>query len=189
MKEVNVLVVIDAQVDFESGSLGTEEAKASVPNIVKKIVECGNAGYSIFATKDTHGADYLDTNEGRHLPVPHTIAGTDGWNLVPAVHDALSMYDTVEVLKDTFGSRDLTSAIRAKAAYESGAVISSKGRSLNIVIIGWCTDICVIANAILLKTAFPEADITVDSSCCAGVTPQAHEAALTVMKSCQINVV
>lgn len=182
MKSMDVLVVVDTQIDFAFGSLGTKQARESIPNIEKKIVECGNAGYRIFATKDTHTENYLTTNEGKHLPVPHTILGTRGHDLVPPIKDAISPYNPTEVKKSQFGSMELVDIIKEEAT-------DTSGKGMNIMLIGWCTDICVIANAVLLKTAFPEAEITVDSSCCAGVTPETHEATLTVMKSLQINVI
>lgn len=188
MEKVNVLVVTDAQNDFATGSLGTAEAKASIPRIVDRIKECGDDGYIILATKDTHETDYLSTNEGKHLPVVHTMSGTYGWDIVSDIRTALDAYGAIDVLKDKFGSADLASVIRVLASQKIGRVITT-GEELKIVIVGWCTDICVITNALLLKTAFPEAKIIVDSDCCAGVTPKAHEAALTVMKSCQINVI
>lgn len=189
MEQVNILVVVDTQVDFWTGSLGTKEAQASVPNIKKKIVECGEAGYIIFTTQDTHTTDYLNTNEGKHLPVPHTTIGTPGWEIVLPVKEVLSKYDVKEVIKYTFGSKELADIIKMTVTNRLKKRISPIGKNLNITLIGWYTDICVIANAILLKTALPEAEITVDSSCCAGVTPETHEAALTVMKSLQINVI
>lgn len=188
MEKVNILIVTDTQNDFESGSLGTAQAQATVGNIVNKIEECGDAGYIILNTKDTHDENYLNTNEGRHLAVVHTIKGTPGWAVVDKIRKALNKYDVIDVLKDRFGSIDLSGVVRVLASQALGRVVTD-GRGVNITIIGWCTDICVITNALLLKTMLPEADITVDSSCCAGVTPESHDAALIVMKSCQINVV
>lgn len=190
--ETKILVVVDVQTDFESGSLGTTEAQAAIPSIVNKVEQCGNEGYIVIATQDTHDGDYLETNEGKHLPVIHTVQGTAGWDIVPAVKEALDKYQPRYVRKNTFGSLDLSREIK-NALLNAGtikavAAKADKGKGLKIVVIGFCTDICVITNVLLLKTAFPEAEIIVDSKCCAGVTPEAHEAALTVMRSCQVTV-
>lgn len=188
MEDVTVLVVTDTQNDFNDGALGTKEAQETVPEIIKKIVEIGNAHGIILDTKDTHGADYLYTNEGKHLPVAHTVAGTKGWETVPTIDSALKLYGSVSVLKDKFGSVDLASVIRVLVSQRLGKIITT-GTGIKIIIIGWCTDICVLVNALLLKTAFPEAEIVVDSKCCAGVTPESHATALTVLRSCQITVI
>lgn len=188
MKEVNVLIVTDAQIDFESGSLKSKEAQATVPHIVDKIEKCGQEGYIILNTKDTHEDDYMDTHEGKCLPIPHTIRGTEGWEVVQAIKSALKKYGAIDVLKDKFGSTDLASVVRVLAQQKIGRIITD-GKEMNIVIVGWCTDICVITNALLLRTAFPEAEIVVDPKCCAGATPESHEAAITVMRSCQIIVI
>lgn len=187
MKKVNVLVVVDTQIDFESGSLGTVEAQGTVSRIVDKIEECYDRGYLIIDTKDTHGEDYLDTTEGKHLPVRHCITGTEGWKTVPVIRRTLSLCNAVDVIKDTFGSINLPSMIRMLASEQMQYVMTT-GKNLKVVLVGWCTDICVITNALILKTVFPDAEIVVDSKCCAGVTPELHEAALAVMKSCQITV-
>ena len=169
------LVVVDMQKDFVDGALGTKEAEAIVPEVVKKIE--GFDG-DIFATLDTHFEDYLDTAEGLHLPVPHCIKGTDGWRLDERVEAALNKHGYVPVEKNTFGSVELPMLI-----YDA-----SFGDAFSIELAGLCTDICVVSNALLLKASFPEAPISVDSSCCAGVTPEKHEAALETMRSCQIDV-
>lgn len=188
---MDILVVVDTQNDFCNGSLGTKDAIDSVPNIVKKIKECGDAGHLIFTTQDTHTKHYMDTREGKYLPVEHCIIGTPGHEIVPAIKEALSKYEVIELIKYTFGSAQLPDAIKSKIKMmPSGRPKYDLVRTdLKITLIGWCTDICVMANAVLLKTAFPEADIIVDSACCAGVTPETHEAALTVMRSLQIDVV
>lgn len=183
MEKVNILVVTDAQVDFHDGALGTKEAKASVPAIVKKIKTSGDAGHLIYATKDTHYNNYLETMEGKNLPVPHTIIEQPGWYIVPEIEKAMQPYDPVVIIKHTFGSIALVEAIKGRTTQ------CTDGKGMTITLIGWCTDICVIANAVLLKTAFPEAEIIVDSKCCAGVTPETHNAALTTMKSLQITVI
>ncbi|MBQ3704124.1 MAG: cysteine hydrolase [Oscillospiraceae bacterium] len=167
------LIVVDMQKDFVDGALGSAEAVAIVPTVVEKIE--GFDG-EIFATFDTHGADYLETAEGRHLPVPHCIKGTDGWKLDAAVAAALEKRGYTAVEKNTFGSADLAGLLREAAA----------GEAFDLELIGLCTDICVVSNALLLKASFPEAPIAVDAACCAGVTPEKHEAALETMRSCQI---
>ena len=167
------LVVVDMQKDFVDGSLGTPEAVAIVPNVVKKIE--GFDG-EIFATYDTHFENYMETAEGRKLPVPHCIKGTEGWQLDQRVAQALSAKSYTPVEKYTFGSVELPVLIKKASA----------GDDFTIELIGLCTDICVISNALLLKAHFPEVPIAVDASCCAGVTPALHEAALAALKSCQI---
>lgn len=170
-----ILVVVDMQKDFVDGALGSKEAVAIVPNVVKKIEEFDG---EIFVTYDTHFENYMDTNEGKNLPVPHCIKGTDGWELNKEVMDALNnkAYTTVE--KITFGSVDLPGLVGKAAGDEE----------FSVELVGLCTDICVVSNALLLKANFPEMNILVDAACCAGVTPESHEAALTTMKMCQIEV-
>lgn len=174
-----VLIVVDMQNDFVSGALGTQEARAIEANVVEKIL--GFDG-SIYFTLDTHEADYPDTQEGRRLPVPHCIADTDGWSPTAAVWMALMERGAANeqhmVCKETFGARDLPFRL-----------YDDLGRDLDeIMLIGVCTDICVISNALLLKAFFPEARITVDAACCAGVTPESHRTALDAMRACQIDV-
>ncbi len=163
------------QKDFVDGALGTKEAVAIVPAVVKKIE--GFDG-EIFATLDTHFENYMQTAEGKNLPVPHCIKDTDGWRFNEAVAAALEKKGYTAVEKLTFGSVDLPALIK-KAAGED---------DFDIELIGLCTDICVVSNALILKASFPEAPLTVDAACCAGVTPEKHEAALETMRSCQINV-
>ena len=167
------LIVVDMQKDFVDGALGTGEAVAVVPNVVAKIK--GFDG-EIFATLDTHYENYMQTNEGKHLPVPHCIKNTAGWALDKAVAAALDERGYTAVEKRTFGAENLPDIIRTAAG----------GEDFDITLIGLCTDICVVSNALLLKAHFPEATIAVDPACCAGVTPQAHNAALATMQSCQI---
>ncbi len=171
-----VLVVVDMQKDFVDGSLGTAEAKAIVPAAVKKITEFDG---DIFVTFDTHFKEYLETSEGRHLPVEHCIRRSAGWQLDGDIAKALEGKDYKKVEKLTFGSVDLPRQILEREGTED----------FSIELIGLCTDICVVSNALILKASFPEAPITVDSSCCAGVTPELHRKALDVMKSCQIEVI
>ncbi len=169
------LVVVDMQKDFVDGALGTPEAMAIVPAAAEKI--SGFEG-EIFATFDTHFANYLQTSEGRFLPVPHCISGTPGWRLDARIAEALEKKGFTAVKKRTFGSVTLPRLIRAAA----------RGEEFSVELIGLCTDICVVSNALILKAHFPEAEISVDPACCAGVTPEKHEAALETMRSCQIKV-
>ncbi len=170
------LVVVDMQKDFVDGSLGTAEAVAIVPNVVKKINEFDG---DIFVTYDTHFDNYMNTSEGKKLPVPHCIKGTDGWKLDANVAQALQGKTYTEVEKITFGSVDLPDMIFKAAGDED----------FSIELVGLCTDICVVSNTLILKANYPEKEITVDASCCAGVTPESHNAALATMKMCQINVI
>lgn len=170
------LIVVDMQKDFITGALGTPEAVAIVPAAAEKIrTHTGE----IFVTYDTHFENYMETAEGRKLPVPHCIKGTEGWQLDNAISAALAEKDYTAVEKITFGAAALPEQIRAAAG----------GEEFTLTLIGLCTDICVVSNALLLKAHFPEASITVDASCCAGVTPEAHAAALSTMASCQIDIV
>ena len=178
---IDVLVVVDMQNDFVTGPLGTAEARKIVGKVAEKI-----AGFDglIAVTMDTHGDDYPNTQEGRRLPVGHCVRDTTGWQLVPAVQDAIDAKAAAGVpaqvfCKGAFGSVDLARWLE-KVDREQG--ISS------ITFIGVCTDICVISNAILAKSALPEVPITVDAACCAGVTPESHQNALAAMACCQISV-
>ena len=165
------LIVVDMQNDFINGALGSKDAEAIVPRVLETVR--GFDGRVIF-TRDTHGEDYLSTREGRHLPVKHCVRGTEGHEICPE----LLPYAKTVVDKETFGSVELAELIR------------SYGEDIDeIVLLGLCTDICVVSNALLLKAANPERDITVDAACCAGVTPDTHNAALTTMKMCQIKVI
>lgn len=169
------LIAVDMQKDFVDGALGTKEAVAIVPAAVEKIKAFDGM---IFVTYDTHFDNYMSTNEGRHLPVPHCIKGTEGWQLDKDVAKALEGKEYTAVEKNTFGSVELPGLIKEAA----------DGEDFTVELIGLCTDICVVSNALLIKASFPEAEIAVDAKCCAGVTPQAHEAALATMASCQISV-
>ena len=169
------LVVVDMQKDFVNGSLGTAEAEAMVPRAAEKI---RNFEGEIFVTYDTHFTDYMDSAEGKKLPVPHCIKGTAGWELDEQITDALEGKSVTQVKKYTFGSDELPDLIFGKSVDDD----------FSIELIGLCTDICVVSNALILKASFPEMPISVDASCCAGVTPALHEAALQVMKSCQIDI-
>ncbi len=169
-----ILIVVDMQKDFIDGALGTQEAQAIVGNVVKKIGRYDSK--DVYATRDTHQEDYMDTLEGKHLPTAHCIEGTEGWELDAGVAQALE--DAVIVNKPAFGSLVLADLLQEENDREA----------LEIELVGLCTDICVVSNALLLKAAMPEVEISVDASCCAGVTPESHEAALTTMRMCQIQV-
>ncbi len=169
------LIVVDMQNDFIDGSLGTPEAVAVVPSVLEKVK---NFSGEIVFTRDTHSVNYLSTYEGKNLPVEHCIKGTYGWQ-IRAELDELRTAPPVD--KPTFGSVEL--ALRLKDYDENTERISG------ITLVGLCTDICVISNAMLIKAFMPETDITVDASCCAGVTPESHLRALESMKACQINIV
>ena len=166
------LIVIDMQNDFIDGSLGTKEAEAIVPAVKAKIASYPPG--AVIATMDTHGPDYLKTQEGRKLPVEHCIKGTEGWKIRPDIEALLDKARIYE--KPTFASEKLAEDLK-----------SEKGLK-EVEIIGLCTDICVVSNALLIKAALPELKITVDPDCCAGVTPEKHSAALETMRSCQIEV-
>ena len=177
-----ILVVVDVQNDFITGSLGSKEAQDKVVNIVNKIKHFD--GDYIFVTRDTHNEDYLDTKEGKELPTVHCLESTPGWMLPSEVSKLLMDYDVQEkcqifyINKPTFGSAAL------------GEEIAAIRGDLEIEIIGFCTDICVVSNALIIKAnVYDRADITVDSTCCAGTSPEAHYAALLTMKKCQINVI
>ena len=172
------LIVVDMQNDFITMALGTKEAVAIVPKVKAKIREYVQNGDKIIFTRDTHFEDYLDTAEGKKLPVPHCIKGTVGWCLHPQVAEALKGRAYRMVEKGTFGSVELPARLAEIA----------KGEAFSVELIGLCTDICVVSNALLLKAHFPEKAIRVDASCCAGVTPESHQAALTTMKMCQIEI-
>ena len=163
-----VLVVVDVQNDFVSGSLGTPEAVAALPAIVERIR--GFDGRVVY-TMDTHGPDYLDTREGRLLPVEHCIEGSRGWENPPGVAEALESKEAEMYKKSAFASSEIAEALADAESVE---------------LIGLCTDVCVISNALMLRSLLPEADIRVDGACCAGTTPEMHRAALDVMRSCQV---
>lgn len=170
-----LLLVIDMQKDFIDGALGTTEAVAIVDKVVEKMKTYPTE--HIIATRDTHTPNYLHTQEGQKLPVEHCIQGTAGWQLHPMVAAALGEGKIVD--KPTFGSIDLMHQL----------VEENQREPLALELVGLCTDICVVSNALLLKAAMPEVEITVDAACCAGVTPESHRAALATMGQCQIMVV
>ncbi len=161
------LIVVDMQKDFVDGSLGTKEAVGILENVKNKIEEYRRNGDEIIFTRDTHQENYMSTNEGKHLPVIHCIEGTPGWEIYEGLY-----VDGAEVVnKPSFGYTGWN-----KYSFEE------------VELIGLCTDICVISNALIIKALFPEIRVSVDSNCCAGVTPEKHEAALETMRSCQVEV-
>ena len=174
----HVLIVVDMQTDFVDGALGTPEAVAILENVTAKIkAYAADPDGVIFVTYDTHTESYMETSEGKHLPVPHCIKGTAGWALHPTVASALEGVTYTAVEKPTFGSVALPALVKEAAAGD-----------FSVELIGLCTDICVVSNTLLLKAHYPEVSISVDASCCAGVTPETHRAALTTMGMCQIEV-
>lgn len=164
---MKTLIVIDMQNDFIDGSLGTGEALAIVDNVRAKILNYKKNGDEIIFTRDTHGEDYLNTAEGKKLPIKHCIKGTHGWHIA----DSLMIEGAKIIDKPSFGYTNWD-----KMKFEE------------IEIVGLCTDICVVSNALILKAQFPDIKISVDSTCCAGVTPESHNAALKTMQMCQIEV-
>ncbi len=168
------LIVVDMQKDFIDGSLGTKEAQGIVENVRKKIARYRDSGDTIIFTRDTHSENYLETSEGKKLPVKHCIEGTEGWN----IDSRIEVLDSIVIDKPTFGWTKWK-----QTEQEHGLQFE------RIELIGLCTDICVVSNALLLKALYPDAEIIVDANCCAGVTPDSHEAALVTMKMCQIEVV
>lgn len=170
-----LLIVVDMQNDFISQALGTPEAQTIVPAVVEKIRDWDGP---VFYTRDTHHADYMNTAEGKKLPVPHCIKDSEGWELAPEIAACVQPKDRI-FDKPTFGSTALAHEV---------AKLAIKSEISSITLIGLCTDICVISNAMLLKAALPEMPISIDASCCAGVTPQSHENALQAMAMCQIDI-
>lgn len=169
------LIVVDMQRDFVDGTLGSGEAVSIVAGVCDKIK---NFDGTVFVTFDTHTDGYLKTAEGKKLPVPHCVKGTEGWQLNQSVALALSAKKYIPVEKAAFASTSLPALLEREAA----------GDDFSIELVGLCTDICVVSNALLLKAFFPEKAIAVDAACCAGVSPQTHEAALKTMRCCQIDV-
>ena len=169
------LIVVDMQNDFIDGALGTKEAVAILPAVKSKIE---NFDGRVIFTRDTHEADYLSTQEGKNLPVEHCIKDTDGWQIHPEL-EALRKEEAID--KPSFGSVALAQLLRTYDTYDE--------KIEEITLIGLCTDICVISNAFIIKAYLPETPITVDSQCCAGVTPESHNRALETMAVCQIKIV
>lgn len=169
---MKALICVDMQNDFIDGALGTKEAEAIVPFVKEKLRKARQEDTEVIFTRDTHFEDYLTTQEGKKLPVEHCIKNTEGWE----ISRELEVLDSVIFDKITFGSVELPEYLKKIKDLEE------------VELIGLCTDICVISNAMLIKAAFPEITVKVDSSCCAGVTPESHENALNAMKMCQIEV-
>ena len=166
------IVVVDMQKDFIDGALGTKEAQEMLPRMEAKLSAAQAAGTKLVFTMDTHGEDYLATQEGRRLPVPHCIRGTEGWEIAASLQPFVRAAAAV-VEKPAFGSTELPALLEDCDEIE---------------LVGLCTDICVISNALVLKAFYPEKKISVDASCCAGVTVESHEDALRAMKMCQVDV-
>ncbi len=162
---MKTLIVVDMQNDFIDGALGTKEAVAIVENVKRKIQEYFDSGERIIFTRDTHFENYLSSNEGTHLPVVHCVKGTKGWEIA----EGLEVPNAIYIDKPSFGY-----------------VKWDEFEFEDIELVGLCTDICVVSNALILKAMFPENDIYVDANCCAGVTPATHDAAIETMKMCQI---
>ena len=169
-KMSKTLIVVDMQNDFIDGSLGTKEAQAIVSNVAKKIKEYKDADKQVIFTRDTHPENYLETYEGKHLPVTHCVKNTVGWQISDKLD--FDIENDILIDKPTFGWLNWKDF-----GFES------------VEICGLCTDICVVSNALIIRANYPEIDITVDASCCAGVTPDTHKAALATMKMCQIEVI
>lgn len=181
-------IVVDVQKDFITGALANPAAQANVAHLADTAKAHAEAGHWMFFTRDTHPDNYLETREGRHLPVEHCIEGEDGWNFAPELENALDGTEPEVchiVNKPTFGSYMLPSEILDELMAHNKAVDDME----KIVIYGYCTDICVISNAMVLRAAFPETEIEILSDCCAGVTPQSHQTALDAMRACQFTIV
>ncbi|HAH18918.1 MAG TPA: amidase [Eubacterium sp.] len=164
---MKTLIVVDMQKDFVDGALGTTEAVGILTNVKNKIKEYIDNGDEVIFTRDTHHENYLDTNEGKHLPVVHCIEGSDGWQIYEGLYvDGCKIID-----KPSFGYTGW-----------------NEFKFEEVELIGLCTDICVVSNALILKALFPEIKVSVDSKCCAGVTVESHEAALKTMGMCQVEV-
>lgn len=172
----NLLIVVDMQNDFIDGSLGTPEAKVILPRAIDKAKYFNG---DVWLTQDTHYEDYLQTQEGENLPVVHCVEGSEGWKLHPQIDAIRRSRNSTVFKKNTFASEDLADAVFQD--YQAGKVAS-------VTLIGLCTDICVVSNALLLKAKIPELRIYIDEKCCAGVTPQKHNAAIETMRSCQIEI-
>ena len=165
-----LLIVVDMQVDFVFGALGTKEAQAILPAVKAEIERARAEGVEVVFTRDTNEDNYLQTQEGRNLPVKHCVKGTEGWQIVDGLHNGERVFD-----KPVFGSEELAEFVK-DGGYEE------------LTLIGVCTDICVLSNAILIKAKNPEASVAVVANACAGVTPETHQAALVAMRSCQVKI-
>ncbi|SFW15502.1 cysteine hydrolase family protein [Selenomonas ruminantium] len=175
MSKKKLLIVVDMQNDFVNGALGSPEAEAIVSNVSKKIETAKANGDFIIFTQDTHYDDYLETEEGKNLPIPHCIKNTTGW----AISNKLNVPMEADVVeKNTFG------------AYNMGLSLSSfyEKKVDYIELVGLCTDICVLSNAVIAKAACPNSHVVVDAACCAGVTPESHDTALAAMRAIQVEI-
>lgn len=201
MKNRKILVLIDIQNDFIDGALKNDDAQKAIPNIVDKIL---HGDYTeIIATYDSHrmddsgkwGVGYNDSLEGQLLPVPHCIEGSDGWEMNDEVMSAIRTMQNkgvkfTPILKPTFGSiLSLPKTVRGDWAFTENILLLDDAGVYSVDICGFCTDICVVSNALILRATLPNVPITVDARCCAGVTPEKHKAALEVMKSCMIDII
>lgn len=189
---MKILLVVDMQNDFVYGPLGNDQTKAVVSKVAQKIQSARAEGYKIAFTMDTHQKNYLSTLEGKHLPIPHCIEGTHGWELVQAIANVCADND-ICITKDTFGRLPIAEQLLVSLVTSNQMTLedlTENDEVTDIVLVGVCTDICVISNALILKSFFthPEhhVEIHVDADCCAGTTPENHQSALNVMKSCQI---
>lgn len=178
MEMKKYLVIIDMQGDFIDGALGTAEARAALPHVIERIQAAQKEGRGLLFTQDTHDSHYLETHEGKNLPVPHCVEGTEGWALAPALEPYAAQGRTLP--KPTFGSTALVELIRP--------VSQGDGANLDIELCGVCTDICVVSNALLLRAFFPEARLSLHADACAATTPAQQEAALAVMRACQVEI-
>ena len=165
-----LLIVIDMQKDFVTGALGTKEAVSIVENVIARVQKARKDGETILFTRDTHDENYLSTQEGTNLPVSHCIKDTDGWQIIDGLYNGELVFD-----KPTFGSVELAKYVRENGFEEAE-------------LIGVCTDICVVSNAMLLKAYCPEMKVSVKEDCCAGVTPESHNSAIQTLKSCQVRI-
>lgn len=175
-----ILIVIDMQNDFVTDALANAEAQAITEKLAEKVKGYITQGIPVFFTRDTHGENYMETQEGHLLPVPHCLKGTEGWQIIDCLAEFSNEHNTLD--KPTFGATALPAWLEENLGDDFG-------RLDEIEFCGVCTDICVISNAMLLKAAYPEMKITVDSSLCAGVTPESHNTALDAMKACQIYII
>ena len=186
---MKVLILVDLQNSFIDGELGTQEAREIVPRIVDKINNYSNKNNTLLLmTKDTHQNNYLDTLEGTMLPIPHCIENTEGWSINKDIKDAVKAHDFLgysskkiiksRIYKNTFGSDDLRDLL-----------VKEKDNIESVEFVGLCTDVCVISNVLMARQALPDTPIYVDASCCSGTTVEKHNAALEVMKSCQIEII
>ena len=173
-----VLIVVDMQNDFIIGSLGSNEAKLVVAGVATKIKEYKRNGDIIVFTRDTHNDGYLNTQEGKFLPVVHCVKDTIGWEIYDEIKELIEPSMAI-IDKPTFGSMELATKIKNL----------SNSEEIEVELVGVCTDICVVSNALILKAFLPEAGLKVDASCCAGVTVERHKSALETLKSCQITII